>query len=62
MAEEKRLGRCPIEDKKVQLRLFLRTSEIEKRGGENALRLDLYKYLEIPERDIPRHRVIRVKQ
>lgn len=59
--EEKRLGRCPIEDKKVQLRLFLRISEIEKRGGENALRLDLYKYLGIPDIDVPKHRVIRRK-
>lgn len=38
-------GRKPIADKKVVVTLFIRQSEIDKRGGKEALQKQCYDFL-----------------
>jgi len=46
MKSTKRLGRKPLEDKKVPLTLYIRESEIKAHGGSYASRDKLYKLWE----------------
>ncbi len=38
-------GRKPIEDKKVVVNLFIRQSELDKRGGKEKVQQSCYEFL-----------------
>ena len=38
-------GRKPVEDKKVVVNLFIRQSELDKRGGKEAVQKSCYEFL-----------------
>lgn len=38
-------GRKPVEDKKVVVNLFIRQSELEKRGGKEEVQKQCYEFL-----------------
>lgn len=46
MGKKPHVGRKPLDDKKVPLTLYIRESEIKKRGGNDAVRDKLYELLE----------------
>jgi hypothetical protein len=41
-------GRKPVEDKKVVVNLFIRQSELDKRGGKEEFQKYCYEFLGVP--------------
>ena len=41
-------GRKPVEDKKVVVNLFIRQSELDKRGGKEEVQKQCYEFLGVP--------------
>ncbi len=41
-------GRKPVEDKKVVINLFIRQSELDKRGGKEEVQKSCYYFLGVP--------------
>ncbi len=40
-------GRKPLEDKKVTVNLFIRQSELDKRGGKEEVQKSCYEFLSV---------------
>ncbi len=47
--KRKMAGRKKIKDKKSQINLFIRQSKIEKHGGKEDLKQEIYEFLDIVE-------------
>ena len=41
-------GRKPVEDKKIVVNLFIRQSELDKRGGKEEVQKQCYQFLCVP--------------